>query len=472
MKRRLLFLFVLLTLLGGLMVTFTNVAHAQTGTAHISSSCINPSGTTTLQDALGGANYTIQVPSNWNGTLVLYSHGYVSSTSPLLKPAPDAGDPLTGAALLQQGYALAGSSYSQNGWALQQAFNDQIALLNFFNATCGQPTRTIAWGHSLGGIITAGLVQLNPDRFAGALPMCGVLAGGVGTWNQALDSAFAFNLLLAGNKLPVVHITDPATAFKQAESVLVSAQNSLQGRARTALFAALGDIPGWFNPASPEPASTDYATQENNQFLWENNVDFFFAFVGRAELEFRAGGNPSWNTGVDYRVQLEHSVDSREVAALYKQAGLSLNADLKTLAAALRVSADSGAVSYLNKYITFDGNLNIPVLSMHTTGDGLVVNEDEQAYASVVSSAGNNSLLRQVFVHRAGHCTFTPAETLTAFQTLIHRLDTGQWGDSTNRNLMNQEATALGSTYNPVPPAFIVFEPTVFLRPFDIRNEG
>src|SRR5258708_1631624 len=168
MKRRLLFLFVLLTLLGGLMVTFTNVAHAQTGTAHISSSCINPSGTTTLKGALGGANYTIQVPSNWNGTLVLYSHGYVSSTSPLLNPAPDAGDPLTGAALLQQGYALAGSSYSQNGWALQQAFNDQTLLLDFFNTTCGQPTRTIPWGHWLGGILTAGLVQLNPHRFSGA----------------------------------------------------------------------------------------------------------------------------------------------------------------------------------------------------------------------------------------------------------------------------------------------------------------
>src|SRR5712692_8680558 len=464
MKRYLLSLFVLLTLFGGLTVTFIKAVHAKTGAVPISSSCI------TKGTLPGGATYIISLPSIWNGTLLLYSHGYVSQGS--LNPAQDVGDPLTGAALLQQGYALAGSSYSQTGWALEQAFHDQIALLDYFDANCGQPTRTIAWGHSLGGIITAGLVQLFPERFAGALPMCGVLAGGIGTWNQALDSAFAFNLLLAGNKLPVVHITDPATAFKQAESVLASAQNSLQGRARTALFAALGDIPGWFNPASPEPASTDYATQENNQFLWENNVDFFFAFVGRAELEFRAGGNPSWNTGVDYRVQLEHSVDSREVAALYKQAGLSLNADLKTLAAAPRVSADSGAVSYLNKYITFDGNLNIPVLSMHTTGDGLVVNEDEQAYASVVSSAGDNSLLRQVFVHRAGHCTFTPAETVVAFQTLIHRLNTGRWGDSTNRNLMNQEATALGSTYNPVPPAFITFEPTVFLRPFDIRNEG
>src|ERR1051326_8487090 len=109
-------------------------------------------------------------------------------------------------ALLNQGYALAGSAYSETGWALQQAFQDQIALLDFFDATCGQPLRTIAWGHSLGGIITAGLVQLNPGRFNGALPMCGVLAGGVGTWNQALDGAFAFDVLLAGSALPIVNL--------------------------------------------------------------------------------------------------------------------------------------------------------------------------------------------------------------------------------------------------------------------------
>jgi pimeloyl-ACP methyl ester carboxylesterase len=472
MKRRLLFLFVLLTLLSGLMVTLTNVAHAETRVSHISSSCINPSGTNTLQGTLGGAYYTIQVPSNWNGTLVLYSHGYVFATSPLLNPAPDAGDPLTGAALLKQGYALAGSSYSQNGWALQQAFNDQIALLNFFDATCGRPISTIAWGHSLGGIITAGLIQLYPDRFAGALPMCGVVAGGVGTWNQALDSAFAFNVLLAGNALSIVHITNPTGAYTQAQSVLASAQHTPQGQARIALAAALGDIPGWFVPASPEPASKDFTTQEFNQYLWESKVDFAFAFFARAELEARAGGNPSWNTDVNYRKQLELSSASREVVALYKQAGLDLNKDLKTLAAATRITADSGAVAYLSRYIIFNGGLNIPVLTMHTTGDGLVVNQDEQAYASVVRSEGNNSLLREIFVHRAGHCSFTPAETLTAFQTLIHRLDTGKWDGSTNTDLLNKEAAALDPILNIVPPAFLNFEPTVFLRPFDIRNES
>ncbi|HEY6412003.1 MAG TPA: hypothetical protein VIY29_31475, partial [Ktedonobacteraceae bacterium] len=262
MKRYLICLLVLLTLMSGLLVTTTRVAHAA------ASSCINPNGTNVLQGALGGANYTIAVPSNWNGTLVLYSHGYLFPNQPLLNPAIDVSGPLS-VAFLQQGYAFAGSSYSQNGWAIQQAFHDEIALLDFFDATCGTPTRTIALGHSLGGIITAGLVQLYPDRFAGALPMCGALAGGIGDWNQGLDSAFAFKVLLAGKApLSIVHITDPTSSFNLAQQILAQAQSTAQGRARIALAAALSDIPGWIDPFSPEPASTDFTTQEQNQFPW------------------------------------------------------------------------------------------------------------------------------------------------------------------------------------------------------------
>jgi hypothetical protein len=51
--------------------------------------------------------------------------------------------------------------------------------------------------------------------------------------------------------------------------------------------------------------------------------------------------------------------------------------------------------------------------------------QDEQAYASVVQAAGHGSLLRALFVHRANHCSFTAAETITAFQTLVQRLDSG-----------------------------------------------
>ena len=112
-----------------------------------------------------GATYLIQCPAGaWNGTLYLYSHGYV--TPGAANPAQDVGDPATGAWMLANGYALAGSSYSTTGWAIAQALPDQISTLNAFGSMYGQPKTTVAWGHSLGGIITAGR-QPERDRLAG-----------------------------------------------------------------------------------------------------------------------------------------------------------------------------------------------------------------------------------------------------------------------------------------------------------------
>jgi pimeloyl-ACP methyl ester carboxylesterase len=421
---------------------------------------VNP---TMCAGAIGGAAYLVEVPSNWKGDVVLYSHGYVAPGS--ANPARDVGDPGTRAFLLAQGFALAGSAYSTTGWAVQQALSDQIALLDWFTANFGHPQKTIAWGHSLGGLITAGLIQKHPGRFDAALPMCGAVAGGVGVWNQELDSAFAFKTLLApGTSLQIVNITNPALNFTTAEGILAGAQTTPQGRARIALVSAFGDIPGWFDPASPEPASNDYASREANQFLWAQQVDFPFAFALRAELEARAGGNPSWNTGVDYHEQLAKSVDRDEVGALYQQAGLSLDQDLNTLENTARISANQSAVRYLARNITLDHKLHIPVLTMHTTGDGLVTVQNEQAYASAVGD-DDRGLLREVFVHRAGHCAFTPAETVTAFQALVARMNTGHW-PTLNPADLNAEAALLGPL-NIAPPAFLPYQPSVFMRPSD-----
>jgi pimeloyl-ACP methyl ester carboxylesterase len=434
------------------------------------------SGLTTKTGSLSdGATYLMQVPNNWNGTLFLYSHGYVTPGSP--NPAVDVGDPATGAFLLANGFALAGSSYATTGWAIHEALTDQIAVLDLFDSMFGHPVATIAWGHSLGGIITAGLIQRNPKRFTAAQPMCGVLSGGVATWNTALDGEFAFQTLLAPTAgLQLVDITNPDANFALAEEVLAAAQATPQGRARIALGAALSDTPGWFTPTTPEPSPTDFASQEANQFLWDQQIDFPFVFAFRAELEARAGGNVSWNTGVDYRKQLEKSVDRDEVWALYQTAGLSLEADLDTLNRAARIKANPNAVEYLKQNIIFDGQIDIPVLTMHTKGDGLVVVENETAYKDVVDRVDDNRrLLRQTFVDRAGHCAFTPAETIAAVETLLKRLETGRW-PSIEANLLNGDAAALGPDFNifevgtgivPTPPAFIDFTPAPYLRPFD-----
>ena len=96
-------------------------------------------GTTVNGKLADGATYEIQCPAGtWNGTLFLYSHGYVvPGTS---NPATDVGDPVTGTWMLSHGYALAGSSYATTGWAIQQALPDQINTLNRFASTYGKPT--------------------------------------------------------------------------------------------------------------------------------------------------------------------------------------------------------------------------------------------------------------------------------------------------------------------------------------------
>jgi pimeloyl-ACP methyl ester carboxylesterase len=420
--------------------------------------------------------YELQCPAgHWNGTVFLYSHGYVVPGS--ANPAQDAGDPVTAGWLLSHGFALAGSSYASTGWAIQQALPDQIATLDVFGRTFGQPRKTIAWGHSLGGIITAGLIQRYPHRFVAALPMCGVLSGGIATWNTSLDSEVAFQQLI-DSSVQTVNITNPTANLTSAITAALAAQKSRKGQARLALAAALGDLPGWFTPLSAEPGSRAFLQQEKNQLLWDTQVDFPFAFAFRAELEARAGGNPSWTTGVNFASQLRKSADFREVRALYARAGLSLNKDLRKLNRAPRVTAKPAAARYLRSNISFNGKLSIPVLTMHTTGDGLVIPENEQAYASVVRRAGSGAKLRQIFVSRAGHCAFTPAETITAAKVLLGRLSTGHWNAAALRPAsLNKRAAALGPAYNifasgasavAAAPAFIRYRPTAYPRPHDL----
>jgi pimeloyl-ACP methyl ester carboxylesterase len=441
--------------------------------AHSPTPSPSPTTTTTLvSGSIGAAQYRIDIPATWNGTLFLYSHGYVAPGR--INLATDSPLPLISSWLLDHGYAMAGSSYSSTGWAIEDAFKDQIAVLDLFNQRFSKPKRVIAWGGSLGGIITAGLVQTYPDRFAGAIPLCGVLAGGVATWNTGLDGAYAFKTLLAPTSpLQLVGITDPKANAALAAQVFDQAAATPQGQARIALIAALGDLPGWFDPTAPEPASNDYSGQQAAQARWESQVDFPFEFQYRAELEQRAGGNPSWNTGVDYAHQLAISSNNAEVTALYSAAGLDLAADLRALNSGRRINADPKAAAYLDRFVSFDGNLTVPVLTMHTIGDGLVVPQDETAYGDVVRAAGKQDLLRQLFVRRAGHCAFSASETIMAIEAMVARLDSGSWGGpALAPGTLNDAALALGDSYQTVggflksPPSFENFTPGPYPRPF------
>jgi hypothetical protein len=101
-----------------------------------------------------------------------------------------------------------------------------------------------------------------------------------------------------------------------------------------------------------------------------------------------------------------------------------------------------------------------------------VIPPNEAAYANVVNAAGKGALLRQTFVHRAGHCAFTEAEMVAAVQVLIDRLDTGRWDDAALQPAaLNASARAQGGLENvffggATPPAFVNFSPATYPRPF------
>jgi hypothetical protein len=279
---------------------------------------------------------------------------------------------------------------------------------------------------------------------------------------------------LAGDTVQVVHIANPVGDFTAAADALATAQSTAQGRARIALVAALADVPGWFDPTSAAPSPLDFATQEINQAFWLYEQDFPFAFAERAVIEETAGGNPSFNHDVNYKEQLQKSVDYAEVRALYTAAGLDLDTDLMTLNNAPRINADPAALTYMRDNVTYNGMISIPELTLHTTNDGLVTVQNEQAYSEVVKKAGDDELLRQTFVNRPGHCEFSPAETITALNALESRLSKGKW-PNLSLSKLNAEATALGSSLNvieygnwvPAAPAFETYSPAQFLRIYD-----
>ena len=429
------------------------------------------------------SRFLISVPRQWTGSLLLYSHG---PPTPREAPAWPETLPLV-QSLLARGYAIAGCG-TDLFYPMEHNLPNQMEVLDTFEQRVGRPQRTVAWGESMGGLMTAALVQTFPDRIDGALALCGPLAGAIPHWNQDLDCAFVFKTLLAPDSaLELVNISRPPANLDVALHVLRAAQREPEGRARVALAAAVRQIPGWTDPLAPQPDEGSAVVREQGQYRWLEGIVLLVALSARRVLEDRAGGNPSWNTGVDYRKVLTMSAEADTVAALYKYAGMDLDRDMDALEKAPRITSDPGAVEYFSKYIAFDGNLHdTPVLTIHTLGDGLVPVEHEHAYADVVEAAGQSECLKQLFIRRAGHCSYTPAEVLVGLTALERRIDEGSWPEASCEDLIGA-AEGLADDLNSISPAMVVdedrtgqraspafvnFAPTPFSRPCDARSTG
>ena len=427
------------------LVTGTS-SSASASTAHF---------TGTLDD---GAVWVADVPSTWNGILVLYSHGF----GPPL--AADAPDDATRAALLERGYALAGSSYDPSGswWALNTAVSDQFATIDAVTSQAlpEEPDLVLAFGTSMGGLVSALEAEQGAGIIDGALSTCGIVGGAIHLNNYQLDAEYTIAKLLIPAPGPkLVDFANPgegAASGGALTAAVQAAQASPEGRARLSLvFGLLNVVP--VAPGVPEPAPNDAAAIEATQYA--SAVQSFpllnFIQFGRYWIELAAGGNGAWTRGEDFAELLNHSPYHDVVRELYRTAGLDLKADLESLNAGATIGADPDAISSLEETSVPTGELEVPQLTLHTTADPLVPVQHESVYGDVVRGAGGNSLLRQAYVDHWGHCTFTPAELVASVEALRHRVETGRWDSVAQPQALQASASALGLG----GAAFVHYEP-------------
>ena len=376
-----------------------------------------------------GAKWTAEVPANWNGTLLLWSRGY----------SPNVGSPESAArgmreALLAEGYAIAGSDYGAGGWALAEAVPAQREAVAAFSAAHGKPKRVIAWGYSMGGLVTTALAEEPRPAVDGALAMCASIGGAVGMMNMALDGAYSFRTLIApAAGIRLVDVDDDRVNAKRVGDALAEAMKTPGGRARVALAGVLGGIPGWTDRAGQAPAEGDYEAQAN-----QIAASFVMGvFLPRVDQERRAGGAFSWNSGVEYRRQLAKSGRRGMIEALYRKAGLDLDADLARLNAGERVTAKPAAVDYMLRHYTPNARPGVPLLAVQMIGDGLTSPSLQRGYAE----AARGRDVRSLYIRGAGHCSFAAETVLASIRYIDARLAQGRWG----------KAPAALVTYTPPP---------------------
>ncbi|WP_143230641.1 hypothetical protein [Actinosynnema sp. ALI-1.44] len=424
-------------------------------------------GVVRYEGEIDGAKYRVMVPSNWNGTLVLWSHGtYGSAPSRIALTS----QPATEDYLLARGYALGASSFrTVVGWSIEDGLRDQVKLLDWFKRTIGHPRRTISAGESVGGMTATALAERNPQWFDGVMALCGPFAGGIAFWNTNLDLMFALRTLLDAD-FDLVRIRDPQANQTKVFTLIDGAMKGDKAtRARVALASALADLPGWFDPTKPRPTSLD--EQVDWLGFWARYYKSGTAGVARSDMERWAGGNPSWNTGVDYRTVLARSSEFGLVKQVYAAAGLNIDKDLDRLAQAPRVTPDPKAVGYLARTSVPFGVNPWPVVTLHNVADGATPLSNDRVYADRVWNPDN---LRQYQINRPGHCTFTASEEITAFQSLIRRLDSGRWS-ATDPASLNTAASGHGpeaqlifsqltDEFLPARPAFAPHRPGSFPR--------
>lgn len=352
------------------------------------------------------AAYTIEVPQDWNGELVLWAHGYRGTGTVLTVDPPGFG---LRQRLLEQGYAWAASSYARNGYDVRTGVLTTRDLAGYAarllrRSEGERPERTYVAGVSMGGHVIGRSLEQYPRFYDGALPMCGVLGD-----HELFDYFLSYNLL--AQDLADVDAY-PVPADYQSEVVpQIKSELGLGGPIGAPITnprgAQLRDLTTELSGGQRPGADVAFT-------VWK---DFLFTLATPDD-----GGPLALNGG-----RLAQNLDTTYTPST----PVDVDATVERVAPSdprLRRTRSLTAIPRI------EGRPKVPVLTLHDLGDLFVPFSMEQVYAREAARRGQEELLVQRAVRAAGHCEFTDAEVARAWDDLTtwvesHRLQARPAGD-------------------------------------------
>jgi hypothetical protein len=354
-----------------------------------------------------GAGFRAEVPADWNGSLVMWAHGFRGAALELTVD----NHPLR-AWLLANGFAWAASSYRANDYNVGAGVTDTRRLVTRFTRDVARPDRVYLTGASMGGHVTARSIEQYPNVYDGAMPICGVL-GDYELFDYFLDfNLAAQQLALGASRYPV---TD-ATTWLGADVPAIKAN----------LEAVPGGWPAVLNETGQQfkqlvelRSGGDRPNFDEAWFFW-NSFPSYASTPGNFLFDLAIGdgtlagekGVVADNVGVDYHLDLDPATSTDEAV---------LNEQILRVEGAERLR---NAMS-LRPVPVVTGDIDVPVLSLHNLGDLFVPFHNEVVYAHEVAEAGKSHLLVQRAIRGVDHCGFTPTELVTAMADLVRWVEDG-----------------------------------------------
>jgi pimeloyl-ACP methyl ester carboxylesterase len=323
--------------------------------------------------------------------LLVYAHGYMAPNRPVEIPEDQMSLPGSGLTIDQiansLGYAFATTSYYTNGLAVLPAISDLLDLVGIFTTTHGVPGQTFLAGVSEGGLITTLSVEKHPEVYDGGLAMCGPYGDFHGQISHFGDFRVVFDYLFP-ELMPGSPITIPDELMDTWDIVFTATiQPVISETANMTAVNQLLNVTG----VSPYGHSPPTSTASIERLLWYN---VFATNDGRAKL----GGQPFDNTDRQYSGSADDTLLNQQVN---------------------RFSADQAALDEVDAHYQTSGELTVPLVTLHTTGDPVVPYWHATRYLSKTIAAGHGDLHVHFRVDRHGHCSFEMGEVLEAFAEMV-----------------------------------------------------